>query len=212
MIEVIGIARDGKYVSLGEAPTQFMYLPLLQRHESGVTLHVRAASEPKAFIQPIRSRIRELEPNLPVADVRTMSAQLHAALFPARMGATLISVFGLIALLLASVGIYGVMTYSMTQRTREFGIRMALGARASHVFRLVLGEAFVLIVIGVGLGLAAALLFTRPVESFLYSVSSRDPLAYVSVTIILIATALLAGFVPARRATEVDPVTALRYE
>ena len=104
------------------------------------------------------------------------------------------------------------MTYSMTQRTHEFGIRMALGARASHVFRIVLGEAVALIAIGVGLGLAAALLFTRPVESFLYSVSSRDPLTYVAVTAILIATALFAGFVPARRATEVDPVTALRYE
>ena len=96
--------------------------------------------------------------------------------------------------------------------THEFGIRMALGARASHVFRVVLGEAVALIAIGVGLGLAAALLFTRPVESFLYSVSSRDPLTYVAVTAILIATALVAGFVPARRATEVDPVTALRYE
>ena len=212
MIEVIGIARDGKYVSLGEAPTPFVYFPLLQRHESGVTLHVRTASDPTAFIQPIQSRIRDLEPNLPVADVRTMSDQLHTALFPARMGASLTTVFGLVALLLASVGVYGVMTYSMAQRKHEFGIRMALGARASHIFRVVLGEAFALISIGVGLGLAAALLFTRPVESFLYGVSSRDPLAYVAVTAILIATALVAGFVPARRATEVDPVTALRYE
>ena len=212
MIEVIGIAKNGTYVSLGEAPTPFVYFTLLQRHESGVTLHVRTASDPTAFIQPIQSRIRDLEPNLPVADVRTMSDQLHTALFPARMGASLIAVFGLVALLLASVGVYGVMTYSIAQHTHELGIRMALGARASHVFRVVLGEAFALIAIGVGLGLAAALLFTRPVESFLYGVSSRDPLTYVAVTAILIATALVAGFVPARRATEVDPVTALRYQ
>ncbi len=117
-----------------------------------------------------------------------------------------------LALLLVSVGVYGVMTYSMAQRTHEFGIRMALGARTSHVFRVVLGEAFVLIAIGAGLGLAAALVLARHVESFLYGLSGRDPLAYVAVTAVLIATALLAGFVPARRATELDPVTALRYE
>ncbi len=210
--EVIGITRDGKYVSLVENLPAFVYFPLLQNHESGVTLHVRTSTDPTALINPIQAQVRNIEPNLPVANVRTMSEQMSASLFPAHLGVALIAVFGALALALASVGVYGVMSYSMARRTREIGIRMALGARQADVFAIVLGEAAGIVGIGVGIGLIAALAATRLVEGFLYGVSSRDPISFVSVALAMIVVALVAGYVPARRATRVDPVAALRCE
>jgi putative ABC transport system permease protein len=210
--EIIGVTRDSKYVTLGEAPGPFAYLPLAQNHETGMTLLVRASGDPSGISASVRQTIQSLEPNLPVANVRPLSELIGNSLYAARMGAVLISVFGLLALLLAGIGLYGVMAYAVAERTREIGIRMALGARAGDVLRLVLGEATVLMAVGAALGLLGALAATRLLKSFLYEISTTDMTTFGVTTIVLAAVALFAGFIPARRAAKVDPMIALRYE
>jgi ABC-type antimicrobial peptide transport system permease subunit len=160
----------------------------------------------------VRNEVQSLERNLPVIDVRTMTEQVSSSLFPAKMGAILLAVFGLLALLLASVGIYGVMGYSVARRTREIGIRMALGAGRGDVLRLVLREGMTLVGIGVALGLVGAWFATQLLASFLYGVSVTDPVTFAGIPLLLSGVALVASFVPARRATKVDPLVALRYE
>ncbi len=210
--EIVGIARDSKYYTLGEARTPFVYLPLAQNHETGMALVVRASGEPAALSGVVRREVQSLERNLPVTDARPMTEVVGAALYAARTGATLLTGFGLLALVLAAVGLYGVMAYSVARRTREVGIRMALGARGRDVLRLVLGEALVLVACGVVLGLAGAWAASRLLAGFLYGVSTTDPVAFLGTTAVLVAAALLACFIPARRATKVDPMVALRYE
>ncbi|HEX7315758.1 MAG TPA: ABC transporter permease [Pyrinomonadaceae bacterium] len=210
--EIVGVARDSKYYTLGETRTPFVYLPLAQNHETGMALVVRAAGEPSALAASVRREVQSLEKNLPVGDARPMTEVIGAALYAARTGATLLTGFGLLALVLAAVGLYGVMSYSVSRRTREVGIRMALGARRADVLRLVLREAMVLVAFGVALGLAGAWAASRLLAGFLYGVSTTDPVAFLGTTAVLVAAALLACLVPARRATKVDPMVALRYE
>jgi predicted permease len=210
--EIVGVARDSKYYTLGEARTPFVYLPLAQNHETGMALVVRAAGEPAALAGAVRREVQSLEKNLPLTDARPMTEVLGAALYAARTGAALVTGFGLLALLLAAVGLYGVMAYSVARRTREVGIRMALGARRADVLRLVLREALLMVACGVGLGLAGAWAASRLLAGFLYGVSTTDPLTFLGTTAVLVAAALLACLVPARRATKVDPMVALRYE
>ncbi|HEX8293920.1 MAG TPA: ABC transporter permease [Pyrinomonadaceae bacterium] len=210
--EIVGVARDSKYYTLGEARTPFVYLPLAQNHETGMALVVRAGGEPSALAASVRREVQSLEKNLPVADARPMTEVLGTALYAARTGAAMLTGFGLLALLLAAVGLYGVMAYSVARRTREVGIRMALGARRSDVLRLVLREALTLVACGVALGLAGAWAATRLLAGFLYGVSTTDPFTFLGTTAVLVAAALLACLVPARRATKVDPMIALRYE
>ncbi|MCA1591405.1 MAG: ABC transporter permease [Acidobacteria bacterium] len=211
-LEVVGLARDGKYITLGEMPAPFVYQPLMQRHESGMVLLVRAGGDPSNLVTGIRRETQALERNLPVTNFRLMTEMLNTSLFPARMGAVLLGVFGLLALLLASVGLYGVMAYSVARRTREIGIRMALGARSGDVLGLVLREGMTLVGIGVVLGVAVAFAATRMLAGFLYGVSTSDPATFAGVTVALAATALVASFIPARRAARVDPAISLRYE
>jgi putative ABC transport system permease protein len=211
-IEVVGVAKDGKYITLGEEPRSMLYLPLLQNHETGMTMHIRTTGDPMSIASGVRAAIASLEKNLPTYDMRTMNEQLSSSLFPARMGATLLVVFGLLALLLAAVGIYGVMGYSVARRTREIGIRMALGAQRGDVLKLVLKEGLTMVGIGVALGLIGAFFATSLLASFLYGVSVTDPITFIVISLILAGVALGAGFVPARRATKVDPLVALRYE
>ncbi len=210
--QIVGVARDGKYFSIGEAPRLFVYLPLGQDYISQSTLLVHASSDPQAMIAPIREEMRRLDANLPVYEVKTLTEHMGLSLFPARVAATLLGGFGLLALALAGVGIYGVMARGVAQRTREIGIRVALGARPSDVLRLVIRRGVVVTAIGVLIGLAASLALTRVMSSLLYDVSATDPVTFVVVAALLAVVALVACLIPAWRATKVDPMIALRHE
>ncbi|MDQ3687915.1 MAG: ABC transporter permease [Acidobacteriota bacterium] len=211
-LEVVGLARDGKYVTLGETPAPMIYQSILQRHETGMTLLIRTNGDPANFAASVRREVQAVEKNLPTTNIRPMTDLLNNSLFAARMGAVLLGAFGLLALLLAAIGLYGVMSYSVARRTREIGIRMALGARGGDVLRLVLREGMALVGFGVLLGLGVALAATRLLVSFLYGVSTTDPLTFAGIAVFLTLIALAASFIPARRATKVDPMVALRYE
>jgi putative ABC transport system permease protein len=206
------VARDGKYWTLAEAPQMFVYVPLTQSYDSAVTLVVRAQGDPRALVPAIREKVRRLDPTLPAFDVKTLEEPMGVSLFPARVAAALLGAFGLVALLLAAMGVYGVVSYAAAQRTREIGIRVALGAQGRDVLRLVAGRGMLLVGVGVAAGLACALALTRFMEGLLYGVSATDPLTFALVVLLLGGVALLACLVPARRAAKVDPVVALRYE
>jgi ABC-type antimicrobial peptide transport system permease subunit len=210
--EVVGVARDGKYFSLGEEPKAYMYLPLAQNYRGSTVLHVRGRGDAEALLGSVRSAIRSLDPLLPVSDLKTMHAALGFALLPARMAAGVVSAFAAIALLLAAVGLYGVIAYSVAQGTREIGIRMALGARPADVRRLVLSGGMKLAAVGLAVGLAGGLALGRVMQGILYGVSATDPFSFASAAVVLLGAAILASFLPARRATRVDPMLALRVE
>ncbi|HSS19139.1 MAG TPA: ABC transporter permease [Pyrinomonadaceae bacterium] len=211
-LEVVGVARDGKYRSLGEAPRPYIYQPVLQSYDPKMTLVVRTTGEPRSVAGAVSQQIRDLDANLPIADIKTLREQVDLSLFPSRIAAWTLGGFGLLALLLSAIGIYGVVSYSAAQRTREIGVRMALGARKKDVLSLVLGEGLSVIAIGLVVGLLLAFLATRAIASFLYGVSGTDPLTFAGVPLLLGFIALVACYVPARRATKVDPLNALRYE
>jgi ABC-type antimicrobial peptide transport system permease subunit len=160
----------------------------------------------------VRTQVNQLDRNLALTNGQTIGQTLAQGLWPSRMGAALLGLFGLLALVLASIGIYGVLSYSVSQRTSEIGIRMALGAQSKQVLALVLKQGMLLAVIGAVLGVVVALPVTRLASTLLYGVSPTDPLTYISITLLLMAVALLACYIPARRATRVDPLVALRYE
>ena len=212
VIEVVGIARDAKYRTLGEDPISFMYFPLLQHYTPGGTLHVRTKGNPDDVMGIVRGQVQAMEKAMPLVPVNTIGQVLDAVLWAPRMGASLLTTFGLLALLLAAIGIHGVMSYSVAQRTQEIGIRMALGAQAKDVLQLILGQAFVILLAGGLLGLAGGLVVSRVLASLLYGVGSADPLSFVGTTMVLGAAALLASYLPARRALRVDPVETLRCE
>jgi len=210
--EIVGVARTAKYRSLREDPLPFLYVPMGQDHQAGMTLMVRTASDPELLIGPLQSEMRALNKDVPLFAVQTMSELIDAQLAGSRMIAVLLSVFGAGALLLAAIGIYGVMGYAVAQRTREIGVRLALGAERRDILKLILGQGIVLILIGAGIGLALALAATQVLKSALFGVSATDPVTFVSVVCLLVGVALLACYLPARRATKVDPLVALRYE
>ena len=210
--EVIGVAADGKYESLGEPAKPAFYRPLLRDYNSTISLVARTQGDPQAVITALRREILALDPTLPLYDVKTLTEHMQIPLFPARMAAAVLGSFGLLALLLAAVGIYGVMSYVVAGRTREIGVRMALGASARDVLKLIVGQGMMLAVIGLGVGLAVAFAAARLLTSLLYGVSPADPLTFATITMLLAAVALLACYIPARRATKVDPMVALRYE
>ena len=211
-LEVVGVARDGKYRSLGESPYPYVYQPVLQSYDPKMTLVVRTTGEPQALTPAVREQIRALDAKLPVADVKTLRDQLDLSLFPSRVAAWTLGGFGVLALLLAAIGIYGVVSYSVAQRTREIGVRMALGAKRHDVLRLVLGQGLFVIAIGLTVGLSLAFAVTRLIEGFLYGVAATDLLTFGGVPLLLGMVALGASYIPARRATKVDPLVALRYE
>ncbi len=211
-LEVIGITRDTKVSSVGEDPTPQFYLPLLQHYSSTFTLHVRTAGDPMAALPTVRSAVQELDHQLPQVQVRTISELLDQALWAARFGATLLLVFGLLALTLAAVGIYGVMSYTVEQRRQELGIRMALGAQKRDVLRLVLGQGLFLTGIGAAIGLLAGFMLSRGIGALLYGIRGLDPFTFSTVPAVLVGVALLACLIPARRAARVDPLEALRHE
>lgn len=210
--EVIGVMETGKYRSLGEAPREFMWLPQRERFTSGMTIVARTPSNPQSVLRNIQRIVRSADPNMPVFDVRSMENHMGIALLPARIGGSVLGLFGILGLLLAGVGIYGVMAYSVAQRTRELGIRVALGADKSTVLKQVLGEGMKLALIGTVLGLAAAAGAAQLVKGLLYNVNALDPVAFVGVPTILMAVAAFAVYLPARRAAGVDPMKALKSE
>ena len=211
-LEIVGVVRTAKYRNLREAPLPFVYIPLAQEMQGDMTLVVRTAGDPASLRGNVRSVVQRINRNIPLYSVKTISEQIDAALAADRMMALLIAVFGAAALLLASVGIYGVVAYAVSQRTREIGIRMALGARSVDVLRLVVREGMSMAIAGVVVGFAGALALTRLIGSLLFGVTSTDLPTFAVVTLGLLLIALIACYVPALRATKVDPLKALRYE
>ncbi len=210
--EVVGIVRDTTVNAVGEDPVPLVYLPLLQNYSPNATLQVRTSGNPNVVLGTVRAQVQSIDRNLALTNIQTVGQILSDGLWAARMGAALLTLFALLALILASIGIYGVMAYSVSQRTQEVGIRMALGAQPGDVFKLVIGQGMILAAIGMAAGLAAALLLTRVLSSLLFGVSPYDPVTFCGVTVLLGLVALLACYVPAHRATRIDPLVALRYE
>jgi putative ABC transport system permease protein len=210
--QVVGIVADSKYNSLTEPRRPFMYIPLLQEYAPQVNLHVRTAADSRAMIAALRNEVQQIDPSLSVLNVQTLNERVQNSLGGERTQATLLGSGGVLALLLAAVGLYGVMSYSVAQRTREIGIRMALGAGRGNVMGLVLKQGLTLVTAGIVLGLGSAFAVTRLLASLLFGVSAVDPITFAGTSVLLIAVALTASYVPARRATKVDPIIALRYE
>jgi predicted permease len=211
-LKIVGIAKEVKYRSLSDAPQPFLYLPMLQDYRSNMILVARAGTEPRTMVHAVQAEVAALDPQMPMFDVKTLEEHIGLSLFLQRMAATLLSIFGLLALSLAAVGLYGVMAYVVSQRTRELGIRMSIGARRRDVFALILGQGLILSVIGVLGGLLVALAVTRLTAHLLYGVSTTDPITFTLVAFLLFGVALIACYFPARRATKVDPLIALRFE
>jgi predicted permease len=211
-LEVIGVAKNAKYRGLLEEPLPFFYRPLAQKRMESMSLIVRTDGDPLTVLPSVRAELKNLNKNLTLYQINTLSAQLSEALSNERMVAVLLSVFGMAALLLAAVGLYGVMSYAVARRTHEIGVRMALGAQTGDIMKLVLRQGMILLLIGSLVGLAAAFALTRLMASLLYGVSATDPATFAGITLLLASVALLACYIPARRATKVDPMVALRYE
>ena len=215
LIEVVGIAVTGKYVMISEQPRPFAYLPLTQDYGTPITLVVRTTAAPAGLMNAVRAMVAALDPHLPIYNVRTMDEHLRSSVFallPLRMGAMLTGIQGIIGLLLAVMGLYAVISFSVTQRTQEIGIRMALGADRRAVLRLVLRDGMRLTVIGLGIGLVTSLGMGFVLSRVLFGISPADPLVFIGITTLLLATTLMACYWPARRAMRLDPAVALRRE
>ncbi len=210
-IEIVGVVRDIKYHTLVEKPMPYVYANVTQFYSPDMTMHIRTSGDPGALIGEVRKQIDSLDPNLG-AQFSTFAEFRQVSLFPSRAMAIVSSLFGSLALLLAAVGIYGVTSYTVGQRTREVGIRMALGAQRGAILRLIIVQGVRITLIGVGAGLVAALSLTRFLSSHLFGVSAYDPLTFVMIASLLTLVALVACWIPARRATKVDPMIALRFE
>ena len=203
--------KTGKYQSLGEDPKSFFYRPLLQEYQPGVQLIVRTAGD-TPIVDALRQEVRALDPRMTLVGIETLEQHMQLPLFPARAAGLLLGLFGMLALTLAVVGLYGVMSYSVTQRTREIGVRMALGARRIDVVRLILGQGLRLTLTGMSIGVVCSLALTWVLWSVLYGISATDPVSFLAVAAVLTMVAVMASYVPARWATRVDPMQALRSE
>jgi predicted permease len=209
--EIIGVAKTGRYSSLGEDPKAYFYRPLLQNYQPGVQLVVRTHGD-LPVLAALRQEVRGLDSRLALTGSETLEQHMQLPLFPARAAGAVLGIFGVLALGLAVVGIYGVMSYAVSQRIGEIGVRMALGATPRDVLRLVVWQGMRLTLAGLGLGLAIAAAGTRVLSHVLYGIKSTDPLSYAAVIVVLALAAMLASYVPARWATRLDPIRALRVQ
>jgi putative ABC transport system permease protein len=211
---IIGVVGDVKHFGLDLPDLPALYSPYTQANpwKRWMTFVARTQADPAAMTQAIKKQIWKVDPQLPVSKVKTMSEVSAASFAARRFNMLLLAIFAGLALLLAAVGIYGVMSYAVTQRTQEIGIRMALGARGTDVLKLVIRNGLTLTLIGVAIGLAGAVALTRLLTTLLFGVTPTDATTFVAVSVVLIVIALLACYLPARRATKVDPLVALRYE
>jgi predicted permease len=210
--EIVGVVRNTVENNIGEEPQPVAYLPLPQNYSPAAIMLVRTSGRPEAVISSVRSQVQQLDSNLALTNVQTIGELLSQGLWAPRMGAALLAVFGGLALVLAIIGVYGVLSYSVNQQTREIGIRMAMGAQTGGVLRLVVGQGMRLAGAGLVLGLIVAFAAMRMLGSLLFGVSAHDPLTFAGVSLVLTLAAVLACYIPARRATKVDPIIALRYE
>jgi putative ABC transport system permease protein len=208
--EIVGIVGDIRHSALENEPAPAMYFPTYEG--SWMNVVIRAQGDPANLAAAVRQEVRAIDPDQPIAAVKTMDEWLKASTSNQRYRTSLLALFALIALILAATGIYGVMSYSVTQRTHEIGVRMALGARRFDVLKLVVRQGMSLVAIGVALGLIGAVALTRVMTSLLFEVTPKDPLTFVAVAMFLPLVAFIACYIPARRGTKVDPLVALRYE
>jgi putative ABC transport system permease protein len=211
-VEVVGVVRDVKGRNLTEPTPNTVFFPLAQKYNGMMTLHVRTPMKPELLISSVQQEIRVLDPKLPMYDIQTLEQYLSDALWKKRFLSSLIGGCGLLALVLANLGLYGILSYNVVQRTQEIGIRMALGARTNDVLREVIGQGIKLISIGITLGLVGTFATTQVLKSFLFGVTATDPLTFILISLLLASVALLACYLPARRATKVDPMVALKCE
>jgi putative ABC transport system permease protein len=215
-LTVVGVVGDAALESLADPRFPQVFSPHAQGVEGGVAgsmeLAVRTSSDPLSLAASLREQVHQLDKDQSVADMRTLDQVVSASLAQPRLNTLLLTGFAALALLLAAIGVYGVISYAVEQRTREIGIRMALGATRGKVFRLVVGEGMLLALVGLGVGLVAAFGLARLMTSLLYGVTPSDPVTFLAVSILLSGVAFVASYIPARRATKVDPMVALRYE
>ncbi|MDT7603527.1 MAG: hypothetical protein QOF61_1524 [Acidobacteriota bacterium] len=210
--EIVGVVSDVKHFGLDDEPEAYVYMAHAQVPDPGMTIAVRSSVAPASMAATVRRETQSLDKDLPIFDIKTLEQRLNESSSQRRLTVFLLGIFATVALLLAAVGIYGVMAYSVSQRTHEIGIRMALGAQMGDVVRLVLRQGMVLALFGVGIGIAASLALTKLIKAMLFHVSASDPVTFALVAFTLAAVALVACYIPARRATKVDPMIALRYE
>ncbi len=208
---VIGVARDTKVRTLGEDPRPYLYRPWRQTDED-IAFVIRTTGDPASLVNTVRQTALALDPNLPILSLNTMRQHLSLMLTPPRLAAAMLGIFGTLAILLASLGLYAVVAFAAARRTKEIGIRVALGASPSHVIRLVVREGMTLVAIGVGLGFVLAAGMSRPLGAYLYGLDGLDPITFASVAAVMLGTALVANYLPARRAVRVDALSAIRYE
>jgi predicted permease len=209
---VVGLAHNSDTGHLNQNPKPLVYLPLFQIYDSRAAIHARVAGNPLAYAPAVQNVIHEFDADLPLFDLMTLDSRIELNTTNDRIGGAFVGAFGILALLLAAIGVYGVLAYTTRQRTHELGIRIALGAEPRDVFGLVLSQGAILAVSGVVIGLAASFVLTRALSSTLFGISATDPLTFTSVAILLLLVALLACYLPARRAMRTDPLTALRYQ
>jgi predicted permease len=211
-VEIIGVCQDYKVRTVGEEPRPYIHFSVTQSYSAHNNVLIRTVGDPAAAIANLRTEMLAMDPNLIFLEAETLSALMGITQIPLKMGAVLIGLFGVLGTALAAVGLYGVIAYSVSRRTREIGLRLAVGADGRDVVKMVLRQGMSTVAIGVALGLAGAAVASQVLETLLIGISPLDPVSFSTTSVFLLSVALWANYVPARRATRVDPVVALRHE